>query len=53
VGTYNGNPLTMAAARASIEHVLTDEAYAHLNMLNDRLMGGDMPRKTGPFLITR
>ncbi len=40
VGTYNGNPLTMAAARASIEHVMTDEAYAHLNMLNDRLMSG-------------
>jgi glutamate-1-semialdehyde 2,1-aminomutase len=40
VGTYNGNPLTMAAARASIEHVLTDEAYEHLNMLNDRLMAG-------------
>jgi glutamate-1-semialdehyde 2,1-aminomutase len=40
VGTYNGNPLTMAAARASIEHVLTDDAYAHLNMLNDHLMKG-------------
>ncbi len=40
VGTYNGNPLTMAAARASIEHVLTDDAYVHLNMLNDHLMKG-------------
>jgi glutamate-1-semialdehyde 2,1-aminomutase len=40
VGTYNGNPLTMAAARASLEHVLTPEAYTHLDMLNDRLMAG-------------
>jgi glutamate-1-semialdehyde 2,1-aminomutase len=40
VGTYNGNPLTMAAARASLEHVLTPDAYDHLNMLNDLLMKG-------------
>ncbi len=40
VGTYNGNPLTMAAARASLEHVLTPEAYAHLDILNDRLLAG-------------
>jgi glutamate-1-semialdehyde 2,1-aminomutase len=40
VGTYNGNPLTMAAARASLEKVLTPDAYAHLDMLNDRLMAG-------------
>ena len=40
VGTYNGNPLTMAAARASLEKVLTPGAYEHLDMLNDRLMAG-------------
>ena len=40
VGTYNGNPLTMAAARASLEKVLTSDAYDHLDMLNDRLMAG-------------
>ncbi|MFN8592891.1 MAG: aspartate aminotransferase family protein [Thermomicrobiales bacterium] len=40
VGTYNGNPLTMAAARASLEQVLTPDAYVHLDMLNDRLMAG-------------
>ena len=28
VGTYNGNPLSMAAARASFEEVMTPEAYA-------------------------
>ncbi len=40
VGTYNGNPLTMAAARASLEHVLTPDAYRHLDALNDRMMAG-------------
>jgi glutamate-1-semialdehyde 2,1-aminomutase len=40
VGTYNGNPLSMAAARASLEQVLTAEAYAHLDALNDRIVGG-------------
>jgi glutamate-1-semialdehyde 2,1-aminomutase len=40
VGTYNGNPLVMAAARASLEHVLTPQAYVHLDHLNDRIVGG-------------
>jgi glutamate-1-semialdehyde 2,1-aminomutase len=40
VGTYNGNPLTMAAARASLERVLTPEAYRHLDSLNERILGG-------------
>jgi glutamate-1-semialdehyde 2,1-aminomutase len=40
VGTYNGNPLTMAAARASLERVLTPESYAHLDALNDRIIAG-------------
>jgi glutamate-1-semialdehyde 2,1-aminomutase len=40
VGTYNGNPLSMAAARASLEQVLTGEAYAHLDGLNDRIVSG-------------
>jgi glutamate-1-semialdehyde 2,1-aminomutase len=40
VGTYNGNPLTMAASRASLEQVLTPEAYEHLEMLNDRILAG-------------
>jgi glutamate-1-semialdehyde 2,1-aminomutase len=40
VGTYNGNPLTMAAARASLEHVLTPEAYRHLDALNERILVG-------------
>jgi glutamate-1-semialdehyde 2,1-aminomutase len=40
VGTYNGNPLGMAAARASLTEVLTDEAYAHLDDLNERILAG-------------
>ncbi len=40
VGTYNGNPLCMAAARASLLDVLTPEAYAHLDALNDHILAG-------------
>jgi glutamate-1-semialdehyde 2,1-aminomutase len=40
VGTYNGNPLGMAAARASLTEVLTPEAYAHLDHLNERIVSG-------------
>jgi len=38
VGTYSGNPLSMAAARASLEQVMTPDAYAWLDHLNDRLI---------------
>ena len=40
VGTYNGNPLGMAAARASLLEILTPEAYEHLDALNDRIAAG-------------
>jgi glutamate-1-semialdehyde 2,1-aminomutase len=40
VGTYNGNPLGMAATRASLEEVLTPDAYRHLDQLNDRILAG-------------
>jgi glutamate-1-semialdehyde 2,1-aminomutase len=40
VGTYNGNPLSMAAARASLEQVLTADAYRYLDALNDRILAG-------------
>jgi glutamate-1-semialdehyde 2,1-aminomutase len=40
VGTYNGNPLSMAAARASLLDVMTPVAYEHLAVLNDRIVGG-------------
>jgi glutamate-1-semialdehyde 2,1-aminomutase len=40
VGTYNGNPLGMAATRASLLEVLTPEAYEHLDRLNERILAG-------------
>jgi glutamate-1-semialdehyde 2,1-aminomutase len=40
VGTFNGNPLTMAAARASLLEVLTPESYEHLDALEERLLSG-------------
>jgi glutamate-1-semialdehyde 2,1-aminomutase len=40
VGTYNGNPLVMAATRANLEEVLTPDAYAKLDALNDRILAG-------------
>ena len=40
VGTFNGNPLSMAAARATLDEVLTPEAYPHLEMIDDRLLAG-------------
>ena len=40
VGTYNGNPLCMAAARANLEQVMTADAYATLDHLNDRILKG-------------
>jgi glutamate-1-semialdehyde 2,1-aminomutase len=39
-GTFNGNPLVMAAAEATLLEVLTPEAYAQLHGLNERLMAG-------------
>src|SRR6059058_1699236 len=40
LGTYNGNPLGMAAARANVLEVLTPDAYAHLDHLNECIVGG-------------
>jgi glutamate-1-semialdehyde 2,1-aminomutase len=40
VGTYNGNPLMMAAVRSNLTEVLTPEAYQHLDALNDRILAG-------------
>jgi glutamate-1-semialdehyde 2,1-aminomutase len=37
-GTFNGNPLTMAAARACLLDVLTDDAYRGLHERNESLM---------------
>ena len=40
VGTFNGNPLTMAAARATLTKVLDGEAYNHLERLSKQMMDG-------------
>jgi glutamate-1-semialdehyde 2,1-aminomutase len=39
-GTFNGNPLVMAAARATLTEVLNDDAYAKLESSNRRLLAG-------------
>jgi glutamate-1-semialdehyde 2,1-aminomutase len=40
VGTFNGNPLAMAAARAALTEVLTDHAYRHFDDLRTRMVDG-------------
>jgi glutamate-1-semialdehyde 2,1-aminomutase len=39
-GTFNGNPLTMAASRATLTQILTAGAYAHFDALGEVLGGG-------------
>ena len=54
VGTFNGNPLAMAAARAMLTEVLTDDAYAHLDRLRDRMRDGlqaVIDRHQAPWLV--
>jgi glutamate-1-semialdehyde 2,1-aminomutase len=40
LGTYNGNPLGMAAASASLHQVLTPAAYHELDRLGSRMVAG-------------
>jgi glutamate-1-semialdehyde 2,1-aminomutase len=40
VGTFNGNPLTMAASRAALTEVLDEGAYRHLDALRHRMVQG-------------
>jgi glutamate-1-semialdehyde 2,1-aminomutase len=40
LGTFNGNPLSVAAALATLTEVLTPEAYEHLGALGTRLAQG-------------
>jgi glutamate-1-semialdehyde 2,1-aminomutase len=39
-GTFNGNPLVMAAAQATLTEVLTDDAYDRLEATNSTLRDG-------------
>ncbi len=40
LGTFNGNPLSMAAGLAALTEVLTPEAYDHLRRIGTRLASG-------------
>jgi glutamate-1-semialdehyde 2,1-aminomutase len=40
MGTFNGNPLTMAAARVTLLEILDASAYAHFDALAETLQGG-------------
>ena len=40
VGTFNGNPLAMASARAMLTEVLNPASYAHLDHLRERIATG-------------
>ncbi|HET9261219.1 MAG TPA: aspartate aminotransferase family protein [Acidimicrobiia bacterium] len=40
VGTFNGNPLSMAAARAMLTEVMVPETYEHLQALQSRMREG-------------
>ena len=54
VGTFNGNPLAMAAARAMLTEVLTDEAYAHIDHLRRRISAGlqeVIDRHSAPWVV--
>jgi glutamate-1-semialdehyde 2,1-aminomutase len=37
-GTFNGNPLVMAAAQSTLTEVLTEDAYTKLEATNEKLM---------------
>ena len=40
MGTFNGNPLTMAASKTTLLEILTPAAYAHFDALAETLQGG-------------
>jgi glutamate-1-semialdehyde 2,1-aminomutase len=40
MGTFNGNPLTMAASRTTLLEILDANAYAHFDALAETLQGG-------------
>ena len=40
VGTFNGNPVALSAMRATLEEVLTPEAYSHIEYLRRILVSG-------------
>jgi glutamate-1-semialdehyde 2,1-aminomutase len=54
-GTFNGNPLTMAASRVTLLEILDAAAYAHLDAMAETLQGGlddVISGKELPFHVT-
>ena len=47
IGTFNGNPLTMAAARATLLEVLTPSVYDTAQLLGRRMLQGSMAALAG------
>ncbi|MFG1923728.1 transaminase [Cryptosporangium sp. NPDC048952] len=53
-GTLAGNALSVAATKATLEHVLTDEAFAHMTELGTHLAEGTRNAiKTMPWSVTQ
>jgi glutamate-1-semialdehyde 2,1-aminomutase len=40
VGTFNGNPLSMAAAKAMLTEIMVEETYEHLDQIQSRMEKG-------------
>ncbi len=53
-GTYNTNPVVMAAGLATMRQVLTHEAFAHVSGLNQKLVDGynEITKKAGIVAYT-
>ncbi|HET6818342.1 MAG TPA: transaminase [Mycobacteriales bacterium] len=55
-GTLAGNALSLAAARATLEHVLTPDAFSHMTSLAERFTAGVqqvIDRHSLPWSVTR
>jgi glutamate-1-semialdehyde 2,1-aminomutase len=55
-GTLAANVLSLAAMRATLEHVLTDDAFAHMTALGERFEAGvqaSIDRHSLPWHVTR
>jgi len=55
-GTLAGNALSMAAARATLSHVLTDQAFTRMEVLASKLVGeatATIERHGMPWTVTR
>ena len=54
-GTYNGNPISVAASLACLTKVMTDQAYTHMNQMGEKLTKGieeSIKRYSIPAVVT-